>query len=144
MQETFITKIHVEQSRNIRDLTISLSEEQRQHLIITGKNGSGKTSLLNDLFECKNKTFGLYATNINSGSTIRTICAFHFDISVNFGDKTYMSEKLLGKKDFLFIFFNVNRQNTFKKPLGISKVNLPENPNNTNINNVNQDFVQYS
>ena len=47
MTDTFITKIHIRQSRNVTDLTIQLSENERKHLIITGKNGSGKTSLLN-------------------------------------------------------------------------------------------------
>jgi AAA15 family ATPase/GTPase len=47
--DTFISKIRVIQSRNIRDLTIELSETVRKHLIITGRNGSGKTSLLTDL-----------------------------------------------------------------------------------------------
>lgn len=53
MQETFITKIEVQEVRGIRDFTIPLSESERKHLIITGKNGSGKTSLLEamrDLF----------------------------------------------------------------------------------------------
>nr|VFK68672.1 MAG: Predicted ATP-binding protein involved in virulence [Candidatus Kentron sp. UNK]VFK73144.1 MAG: Predicted ATP-binding protein involved in virulence [Candidatus Kentron sp. UNK] len=49
MTDTFITRIQVNQSRNIRDLTIPLSETERKHLIITGKNGSGKTSLLEEL-----------------------------------------------------------------------------------------------
>ncbi len=49
MNEIFITKIQVNESRNIRDLTILLSDRESKHLIITGKNGSGKTSLLNDL-----------------------------------------------------------------------------------------------
>ncbi len=49
MREIYISKIHIKESRNILDLTIPLSNEERKHLIITGKNGSGKTSLLNDL-----------------------------------------------------------------------------------------------
>nr|VFJ69235.1 MAG: Predicted ATP-binding protein involved in virulence [Candidatus Kentron sp. FM]VFJ70300.1 MAG: Predicted ATP-binding protein involved in virulence [Candidatus Kentron sp. FM]VFK15501.1 MAG: Predicted ATP-binding protein involved in virulence [Candidatus Kentron sp. FM] len=49
MTDTFITKIQVRQARNIRDLTIPLSETERRHLIITGRNGSGKTSLLEEL-----------------------------------------------------------------------------------------------
>ena len=51
MANTFITKIQVNESRNIKDLTIPLSENKCRHLVITGKNGSGKTSLLNDLFK---------------------------------------------------------------------------------------------
>jgi predicted ATP-binding protein involved in virulence len=49
MTETFITQIQINQSRNIHNFSIPLSEEERKHLIITGKNGSGKTSLLYDL-----------------------------------------------------------------------------------------------
>lgn len=46
MNDSFITNIFVENSRNIKDLDIPLSKDKRQHLILTGKNGSGKTSLL--------------------------------------------------------------------------------------------------
>lgn len=46
MEEVFITNISVESVRNIKSLEIALSESERKHLIITGKNGSGKTSLL--------------------------------------------------------------------------------------------------
>jgi predicted ATP-binding protein involved in virulence len=42
----FITKILIDRVRHLSGLTISLSENERKHLIITGKNGSGKTSLL--------------------------------------------------------------------------------------------------
>lgn len=59
--ENFITEIKVNHSRNIENLTIPLSSEKRQHLILTGKNGSGKTSLLLEL----NK----YLTKIDSGQS---------------------------------------------------------------------------
>lgn len=44
--EHYIIEIHIEKLRHLSDIVISLNEEQRQNLIITGKNGSGKTSLL--------------------------------------------------------------------------------------------------
>lgn len=47
--ENFITEIKINSSRNIRYFIIPLSKEKRQHLIITGKNGSDKTSLLIEL-----------------------------------------------------------------------------------------------
>lgn len=43
----FITAIRVNQIFHLKDLYIPLSAEKRQHLLLTGKNGSGKTSLLN-------------------------------------------------------------------------------------------------
>lgn len=46
LDDIFITKINIKKLRHLRDFEISLSATERKHLIITGKNGSGKTSLL--------------------------------------------------------------------------------------------------
>lgn len=46
MQDTFITQIHIGKVRHLTNIDIALSETERKHLILTGKNGSGKTSLL--------------------------------------------------------------------------------------------------
>ncbi len=46
MSDTFISKIHINEVRHIHDFEIPISETERKHLIITGKNGSGKTSML--------------------------------------------------------------------------------------------------
>ena len=44
--EHYITEIAVNKLRHLSNITILLNPDARQHLIITGKNGSGKTSLL--------------------------------------------------------------------------------------------------
>lgn len=49
MSNTFISKIHINEVRHIRNFEIPISETERKHLIITGKNGSGKTSMLIEL-----------------------------------------------------------------------------------------------
>lgn len=46
MADTFLTGIEIKKVRHLRDISISLSTEKRKHLILTGKNGSGKTSVL--------------------------------------------------------------------------------------------------
>ncbi len=43
----YITKIHIDQVRHLQNVDIDLNPDKRTHLILTGKNGSGKTSLLN-------------------------------------------------------------------------------------------------
>lgn len=48
-QDFFITSICVKKVRHLVNLTIPLSEIERKHLLLTGKNGSGKTSLLDVL-----------------------------------------------------------------------------------------------
>lgn len=49
MQGTFITDIHVNKVRHLSGLNIYIDHAKRKHLIITGRNGAGKTSLLLNL-----------------------------------------------------------------------------------------------
>ena len=43
----YIKNIHINKVRHLKDINIPLDKEDYPHLMITGKNGSGKTSLLN-------------------------------------------------------------------------------------------------
>ena len=49
MKDIFITKLTLEKVRNLDCIEIPLSEKNRKHLIFTGKNGSGKTTILKGL-----------------------------------------------------------------------------------------------
>ena len=54
-QDYFIQKLLIHEVRDIKNLEIPLGDNERKHLIITGKNGSGKTSTLieiNQLLNC--------------------------------------------------------------------------------------------
>lgn len=46
MKEYFISEIDIEKLYHLSDIQIKLDSTKRQHLLLTGKNGSGKTSLL--------------------------------------------------------------------------------------------------
>lgn len=49
MDRIFISELKIEHVRHLRDIRIFLSEDKRKHLILTGRNGSGKTSVLEAL-----------------------------------------------------------------------------------------------
>ena len=46
MKEYFISEINIEKLYHLSNITIELDTTKRQHLLLTGKNGSGKTMLL--------------------------------------------------------------------------------------------------
>lgn len=46
MEKLFVTKLEIKKVRHLKDITINLSDTTSRHLIFTGKNGSGKTSVL--------------------------------------------------------------------------------------------------
>ena len=49
MKNIFVSKIKIESVRHLKNIDISLSKDEMKHLIFTGKNGSGKTSVLDAL-----------------------------------------------------------------------------------------------
>ena len=46
MEQTFLTELKIKKVRHLQDITIPLSGTERKNLILTGKNGCGKTSVL--------------------------------------------------------------------------------------------------
>lgn len=57
MKQLFITNLTIKKVRHLKDISIPLSEYQMKHLILTGKNGSGKTSLVEALAQHLNNVF---------------------------------------------------------------------------------------
>ena len=47
--EHFITEVRIDNVRHLKNINIALDNQRRQHLILIGKNGSGKTSVLNKI-----------------------------------------------------------------------------------------------
>lgn len=49
MEDTFVTEINIKKVRHLENIKVPLSLDKRKNLILTGKNGSGKTSVLTAL-----------------------------------------------------------------------------------------------
>ncbi|HIR12567.1 MAG TPA: AAA family ATPase [Candidatus Choladousia intestinavium] len=49
MEKIYLTELFIENVRHLKDITILLSEKEIKHLILTGRNGSGKTSVIESL-----------------------------------------------------------------------------------------------
>ena len=50
MDATFMTALHIRNVRHLKNIHIPLSQKERKSLILTGKNGSGKS--------CRSETTG--------------------------------------------------------------------------------------
>ena len=69
MENIFITGIRIEKYRNIENLEIELSQNERKHLILTGKNGSGKTSLISLMVDCLDLRYRWHKDNVTFEET---------------------------------------------------------------------------
>lgn len=84
MEQTFLTGIEIKKVRHLENILIPLDGKKRKHLILTGKNGSGKTSVLEslvshfeylvsdqyDTYEEAKRTYVFYENRINNAETI--------------------------------------------------------------------------
>lgn len=77
----FLTSIHINKIFQLENFDIPIDANEKKHLIITGKNGSGKTSLLNALVEFFQRiqndralTISDYKTNIKGAEKALDSC----------------------------------------------------------------------
>ena len=133
--EHFITAVHIGRVRHLEDITINLDTEKRQHLILTGKNGSGKTSVLDAI----RKTLSYINQNDRSvwgerqqrraGGRIRAWGFLSEDEGSKLGVTYNCDEDGLFESyscgDFITAFFPAIRPvNDITPPQGVEKVDL--------------------
>ena len=58
MEQTFLTEIKIRKVRHLENISIPLDKDKRKHLILTGKNGSGKTSVLKAMVKYVQSSLG--------------------------------------------------------------------------------------
>lgn len=169
MAENFITNILIENSRNVKDLEIPLSNDNRQHLILTGKNGSGKTSLLLEInkyltqidnggyqhFENQKRFLAnieaqLLMPSISDDNKLRLnrdleqtkVWFQQFGgAKIKFSGLTQSVSEMALKGDFLLAFFDSKRHSYLDVPVGINKVYLRKKYQLTE--KANSVFIQY-
>lgn len=124
----FINKINIKKVRHLENIEIDLGNEKK-HLILTGKNGSGKTSVLEELDK-------YFMDDILNPYEIKTSSYYE-----NTFDNCYpiLKNREINKNNFIYSYFKVGRNNITNKPKGINKVNLSKN----RTEKLNKDFLQY-
>ena len=113
--EHYIKEIRIDGLRHLSGIVIALDSESRQHLMITGKNGSGKTSLLLAVQEF------LQAINDNSLALFEAQNKAGIDVLFN----EYRDlENSYQKGDFITAFFPANRRVQMFQVHGVQDVKL--------------------
>lgn len=133
MKDIFITKLILEKVRNLDYIEIPLSDEKRKHLIFTGKNGSGKTTILDGLSCYLNH---LATTN---GLVTNEEMKNGFTVELNCPNKEVHPSFKAG--DFIVAYYKAERVFAAEMPKHVEKVALKENY--SIYENPRKDFVKY-
>lgn len=65
MEQTFLTDVEIRKVRHLENISIPLDKNERKHLILTGKNGSGKTSVLEAVVKYIQSFLGEHGTPLD-------------------------------------------------------------------------------
>lgn len=118
--EHYITEVRIDQLRHLSDICISLNPEHRQHLIITGKNGSGKTSLL-----CALQTY-LQAVNDGAAKYRVSLPEQYYDgVKAVFNSDMNLDD-LYAEGNFVTAFYRTDRKTRIVRGQGVEDVKLKD------------------
>lgn len=109
----YITNIKVNHIFHLENFCIPISDAEKKHLIITGKNGSGKTILLNAILEHLNSI--CYDNDMSE-----KVCS---KVELSFHDIYSLSKDFLGR-DFIIAYYADERKSKFVEPKNPIKPNL--------------------
>lgn len=135
-EEVFITGLHIHNVRHLEGLHIPLSKTERKHLILTGKNGSGKTSVLESL---KHTIWsGLEGGTLDIGGPL--VKSRLKEMSLVFNDEEQFRRDI-GAGNFLLSFYRAKRKVDMTTPSGPQKIQTKEHY--TMDESPGKNFVQY-
>lgn len=156
MENLFITKIHIDNVRNmehIKNIDIVLSETEKKHLILTGRNGCGKTSLLRTIkqyveehYKIKNsmktqffgENFLAHLCLTRDDYSSDTLNDFNFNIKIDTNKRFKVSETI-------FVHMPADRFDLFDVPQTIEKIPIGWHNNSIskNYNNILLKYMVY-
>ncbi len=152
--EHYLTRIEINKLRHLSDIIIDLQSNERQHLLLTGKNGSGKTTVL--LAICK------YLKAINDGNLLRLKTEYKqqfleaqklleevesekekYERKINYEywsnvifeysdglklyfNKYYDLDEIYRNGDFIIAYFSADRKTKIIRPEGVENIKLEE------------------
>lgn len=118
MEQLYITNLTIKKVRHLKDLFIPLSENQIKHLILTGKNGSGKTSVVEALARYLNKIF------IGERENAFRNCQKELELKLN--NKIDNIPELAEKYHSILAYYEAARVFQAEQPKHVEKVQLKD------------------
>ena len=117
--EHYITEIKIEELRHLSNLTIELKKDKRTNLLLTGKNGSGKTTVLQALKKYLSAIADGQFSELND-SLLPNMRYFkeHMQLAVS-EEKRYEAQK-----NYILAYYSADRKTTIKKVSGVEEVIL--------------------
>lgn len=118
MNNHFITKINIDKIRHLENIEINLDENKPKHLILTGKNGVGKTTLIEAIRDYLDEGI------ININESFKDYLCIEFNS--NKTGKEDLLPSLYKQGKFILAYYSSERSTNVQIPSGVEKVELKD------------------
>ncbi|MBF0538217.1 MAG: AAA family ATPase [Nitrospirae bacterium] len=122
-EDVYITNVAIHKVRHLKDIEIHLSDTERKHLIFTGINGSGKTSVLGSI---RNILINQMPKNKVQKDKSRTIVTIMIGMKILLNVEYSKYEDLYLNGKYILAFFNAKRGSELIQPTGMKKVDFKD------------------
>lgn len=115
MRDLYMKTLKIEKVRHLKDIEIPISAEYPKHLILTGKNGSGKTSVLQAM-----------SRYLHGAATSDASADSKCGIAVEFNQELDMLHDAFEKGEFLLAYYKAERTFEADIPKHIESIQLKD------------------
>ena len=126
MEQIYLTEINIKKVRHLENVRIALSQDEKKHLILTGINGSGKTSVLNAVGNVLFRTMGFMGkewTEMKLDSSSEEIEIKSSLTNSMKGEELY---KLYREGKIIILSIPADRKPQVDKGMSLEKINFNE------------------
>ncbi len=121
MEQLYITRLTINKVRHLHGIEVLLCESRLKHLILTGKNGSGKTSVVEALAEHLNNMF------MASSYKDEDFRDSKKELEIQFNRKVSNINTLREKYHYVYAYYSADRIFQAVQPKHVEKVELKGN-----------------
>lgn len=129
MEGLFVSSVKINKVRHLKNIKIELSNQKKKHLILTGKNGSGKTSLLDAM--------SVWLDSVTNYGTLNDDCGVELEMN---GPLNAISLSFK-QGDFVAAYYQADRSFKAQVPRHVEKVVLKNDY--AVMEQPREDFIKY-
>ena len=124
MEQVYLTEITIRQIRHLQNIKIELSQDEKKHLLLTGINGSGKTSVIKAIGDSVFHVMGFMGQTWNEMSLNSSSSKIEIKSNLGYSIDGEEAYKLYQEGKIIFVSFSADRKYVMNKSKAVEAIDI--------------------